>query len=717
MMQPGASGNDQQSIISLGLRMGALHGLAVWLIYAASEYLFISLRSLTRSADYTLSPWHWKWSSILIASYAALGLLVGMVSGLAVAVLSSTKLQASMNLPWRIQAMCSLTLPVAFASTLVAQGGLTVSAYLAVLVCLAVTATLLLRAAFGRRLEYLDLLLSPWTVSFLSLMLTRSDSLMRSIAVLVFVLLVTLAAGWIKPVRWCSSASMPALRYWVFAAAAVALVLSAGTMLNHNLNPALPAGTHGQQKADMPNVVLLVMDTVRADHLSVYGYERRTTPNLEGFAQGAVRYANAIAASDITLSTHASIFTGLYPSWHGAYVVHGRNPAPRSLSPKFETLTEILGQNGYLTMAVIANYALLGREYKMDQGFQLYDARRPVQILSGGWVASEPLRDGLRPAMRRLLDLFISTSEMDMRYRRAAEVNQDVFALLDQVSQQKTPFFLFVNYMDAHLPYLPPRPFSSMFDSHTDISYTDILELREEVCKRQRSVTVAERNAMISQYDGGIAYLDAQIGAVIQHLKRRDLYENTMIIVVGDHGEAFGERDLLTHGMSVYQDQIHVPLLIKHPNQREGSVIPNPVSQVDLMPTVLETVGVKTPAGLHGLSLTGLKPSVVRRVLSESFANTFLLGWHQRFRRIERAVIEGPLKFVGSTAGKRQLYELSKDPNERTNMAPLHQELTEKLRGSLAAVVATAPKSFDFDTAKPMDQESVDRLRSLGYLQ
>jgi arylsulfatase A-like enzyme len=489
-------------------------------------------------------------------------------------------------------------------------------------------------------------------------------------------------------------------------------------MLNHKLNPTLPAAP-ARQKADMPNVVLLVMDTVRADHLSAYGYERRTTPNLDKFAQGAIRYTNAIATSDITLSTHASIFTGLYPSWHGAYIVHGRNPAPRALSPKFETLTEVLSQKGYLTMAVIANYALLGREYKIDQGFQLYDVRRPVQLFSGDWVGGEPLRDGLRPTMRRLLDMFVSTSEMDMRYRRAAEINEDVLGLLDQASQLDTPFFLFVNYMDAHLPYLPPQPFSNMYASRTDtdMRYASMLELREQVCKRQRSVTDAERNAMISQYDGGIAYLDAQIGAVIQHLKTRGLYENTIVVVASDHGEAFGERDLLTHGMSVYQDQIHVPLMIKHPNQREGSIISNPVSQVDLMPTVLDAVGVKTPAGLHGLSLTNLKPSGVRRVLSESFANSFLLGWHQRFRRIERAVIEGSMKFVGSTAGKRQLYELSKDPHERTNIAPMHQELTDKFRGSLAAVVATAPKSFDFDKAKAMDQESVDRLRSLGYLQ
>jgi arylsulfatase A-like enzyme len=456
-----------------------------------------------------------------------------------------------------------------------------------------------------------------------------------------------------------------------------------------------------------PNVILIVMDTVRADHLSLYGYERDTTPNLRKFAETATVYTNAIAPGDMTLSTHASLFTGMYPSWHHAhYDPWNSAPAGRPLSSKFHTLAEVLCEKGYSTIAVVANRAYLSPHFGLNQGFRWYDWRAPVPFLTNAHFYS--IRKGIR-------DLFIclfSHLDSDLRNRRAKEVNKEVFNRLNLLKQTQIPFFIFINYMDAHDPYIPPPPFDTLYTNMKQrFSLASYHEMRKDVMKLKRDVTDKEFSLLLSQYDAGIAYIDYHIGKLIARLSEFGLYENTLLIITSDHGEAFGRRSLLGHGSSVYQDQIRVPLIIKWPDIPRPKVVVEPVSIVDLMPTVLKF---ETPSRIHGRSLLDNGRAKRWSVFSESFPHGDYLTWHPRFNRIERAVFSESFKFIGSTSNKKEIYDLSKDSAEQLNFYTSENVISKRLETELHNWING---QLQHQSTKPvkLDKQTFDRLKSLGY--
>jgi len=251
----------------------------------------------------------------------------------------------------------------------------------------------------------------------------------------------------------------------------------------------------------------------------------------------------------------------------------------------------------------------------------------------------------------------------------AEEINSAVFQLLDRVTGGQKPFFLFINYMDAHRPHIPPPPFDTLYPGKSEVIETDQNNLMSRgIMSFKRDITPEERNHLISQYDGGINYIDFHIGELISRLKELGLYDDTLIIITSDHGEAFGEKNLMEHGVSVYQDQIYIPLIIKYPNNKDGSVINDPVSSVDIMPTILDVTGYEVPDAVQGVSLLKLGSVKTRSIISESFPDRDLLNLHPRFHRIERAIFSWPYKLISSTAGEKELYDLSKDPSEKENL-------------------------------------------------
>ena len=197
--------------------------------------------------------------------------------------------------------------------------------------------------------------------------------------------------------------------------------------------------------ADTPNVILITLDTVRADHLSLYGYARNTTPNLSRLAQEAVVYTNAISTGNMTLSSHASMFTGLYPSWHQAHL-EGNHALP--LDPKCPTLAQILSSKGFDTVSIVSNYVFLSYGFGLDRGFAYHDAAPRVPMLGG--TRSYSLRD----AIRKFFSFFGEPARLVETFRKANEINAAAFAALDRETSRGKTFFLFLNYMDAHWPYL-----------------------------------------------------------------------------------------------------------------------------------------------------------------------------------------------------------------------------------------------------------------------
>ena len=410
----------------------------------------------------------------------------------------------------------------------------------------------------------------------------------------------------------------------------------------------------------------------------------------------------------MTLPTHASIFTGLYARRHGAHVDF--NGHGRPLDDKFVTLAEILSAAGYQTLGVVANHVFFGCGFGLEQGFDYFDTREPPQYILFKRLGQGP-RFYLKHAVYRALKSFANSADLERHYSKAEDINREALRLLDESSR---PFFLFVNYMDAHWPYVPPAPFDELYpgkdDSYTSAQRTRLID--EVVHRRTRTITAAESDHHVSQYDGAIAYMDDQVGELIDRLKALGLYEDALIIVASDHGEALGEKDIIGHALSVYQDEVHIPLLIKYPRDTRQRAVDDVVTTVDILPTVLDLIGEEGPAEIQGHDLKALERGAPRAVFSESFPNISPVG--SRFDRIERAVFLKEWKLIRSTNRENELYDLSKDPREQDNLFGAHAgagQLEDLLNQWLDTVEEEAQAPAD------LDPETIERLKSLGYIQ
>jgi hypothetical protein len=369
---------------------------------------------------------------------------------------------------------------------------------------------------------------------------------------------------------------------------------------------------------------------------------------------------------------------------------------------------------GYKTMGVVANFGNLGTSLGLDRGFQYYDPRAAVRFLLDDPARNHFLRQGANRVLQRLT----GTDLAEVPYRRAADINRAVLPLLDEVAANPQPFFLFVNYMDAHWPYRPPPPFDTKFGSTRarSIAMADYYRMASDVMAGRRTLTDTERADLHAQYDGGIANIDQQIGALVDRLEKLERLDNCLLIVTADHGEAFGEHALVEHGVSVYGDQIHVPLIVKYPRQRTPSRVRDAVSGVDVMATALEAAGQAVPADVEGRSLPrgGENSASPRVVFSESHPGPGLFERYPRFRRVERAIVSDGLKLIVSTAGKRELYDLDEDPEDARDLAPARPDVAQRLDQAVNRWLATVKPSDD--GIRTLDPKTLERLKSLGYI-
>ncbi len=675
--------------------------------YGLVECLFSQLLPWILERNLNLPTLQWKTSALLLGSYAAVGLAFGGLCGL---VFRATPARRTDRAERALAAAAVTTVVVAFIANLA-----TVRPLLEGALPLAIALTVLLGISSsvgpGEWRSRLRRLMNPWAVSFLLIgtpWTTKELLWDRPVTVKLGAVAVTVAAILAASLALravfhahAEAAYRPALRaIAVFAAAAVAL----GWIFDGRPELPDPDSLPPRPARPTPHVVLISLDTVRADHLSVYGYERDTSPRLRELAAEATLYTRAIAASDMTLSTHASIFTGLYPGAHGAHHAPD-HPLGRPLPPEIPTLPEILAGMGYLTLGVVANRAYLQSAYGFDRGFHYYDQRAPFFPESLDVYLRQAIRDMAAPLLSRRFGLV---------YRRAEEINDEVFALLDVMERAGRPAFLFVNYMDAHPPVAPPPPFDDLFPGRDpSFSDADFEQLTAEVMTLERDITDRERRHLISQYDGGIANLDFHVGRLIDRLKEMGLYDDCLLIVTSDHGEVFGERSLVGHGVSVYQDQVHVPLIIKYPNSRRPAVRSDVASSIDLLPTILATLGHPVPEDLRGQSLRE-KTTADRAVISENFPSQYFIDWHERFRREQRAIVSGALKLIVSTDGRRELYALPVDPAEAHDLYDSNVPQAEKLAEALERLAD--PGGRELPGAARLDKSALDRLRALGYV-
>jgi len=336
-----------------------------------------------------------------------------------------------------------------------------------------------------------------------------------------------------------------------------------------------------------PNIILIVLDTARAKNISVYGYERRTTPNLEDFAKDAVTFTNAISPSSWTLPSHASLFTGLLPSYHGAVWGKDEKMPAIPLDDSHLTLAEILASQGYKTGAVVANIAYLHPKYGLKQGFSYYKwGVRPDGLLTLAAMGRRFLESSRLTAFSRaysLKTLFSADQILD-------------FALKWLPRKNARPYFLFANFMDVHGTEALPAP----FDQHFGTS-RGLLRFQQDEKTGLYNLTEEDTKDATTWYDNEMFFLDHQLGNLIRALKQRGMYENSLIIITSDHGEAFGEHHLYGHGLRLYDELLRVPLIVKYPNsEKKGTVFHGGVQNIDVFAEILDKVSSERLEGIQG---------------------------------------------------------------------------------------------------------------------
>jgi len=503
------------------------------------------------------------------------------------------------------------------------------------------------------------------------------------------------------------------------AVAGVSLVLPQVSRRTHQPT----AGPAPSSRAAHPNVLLIVMDTVRADHLSCYGYGRPTSPNLARMAQDGVVFEQAWTTAPWTLPSHASLFTGFYVSQHQVERGH------RRLDDRFETLAELLRDQGYQT-AGFSNNAWVSRATNFDQGFGYFEdfkgswgAWKTISVLAAMQIKDriwKPLIHGVRPGA-------------------ATRTNQAVRHWLDRILDPAQPFFIFINYLDAHFPYLPPEPYRSRFlqpeNQARGLELIANRKLQEalDMVPPPVDFDAATREMLSDLYDGQVASLDAHIGELVDELRRRGLLDSTIVIVTSDHGENLGAKGFFEHRFGLYQSVLHIPLIMRYPKALpKGARFAEPVSLVDVMPTILELAELEAPmlaAHGGGINLVGSGVSVPkdRLLLAEYGAPLDLLirfKQHndkpfdeQHFTRDIKSIRRGSLKFIWASDGQHELYDVSQDPQEETDLLRALPEQAKAMEESLQQLLTVRQPVGTPEAAPELDDATRAQLRALGYLQ
>jgi arylsulfatase A-like enzyme len=477
------------------------------------------------------------------------------------------------------------------------------------------------------------------------------------------------------------------------------LILAAALWLPARPLSLVPEGRlPSQSSANAPdtNLLMIVLDTVRADHLQPYGYARDTMPFLTHFVAGATLFEHAVAASSYTLPSHATLFTGLLPERHGARVVDAgvsldglgllQDTTPVApLADGATTLAELARASGMATGAVAANLAYLSPAFGLGQGFDDYIV--PTQ----GWSRWQPA--GLAIG-RKLSSRLLSESAawwyrsritgQGRFYLLASEVNALTLRWLE--SRRDRRFFLFLNYMDAHAPYLPAPGYREEFPASD-------------------APQGGGHEASIDAYDAELRYLDANLSALFDQLQAWRLLDRTLVVIVGDHGESFGEHGEFEHATGLHEHQLHVPLVLKQPGQQRPARVARSVHLADLLPTLSELLALEEPNGLDGTPLFAEERAA---------PVTAHLGPYAGIRSRDAIYLDGFKLIRIEGEPLPELYDLRRDPDERNDLAATEPDRAAELSRALERVKEAALPRFDAAPAE-LDEETRERLRALGY--
>ena len=413
----------------------------------------------------------------------------------------------------------------------------------------------------------------------------------------------------------------------------------------------------GCRKPSSPprNLVLVTFDTTRADHLGCYGRPNARTPTLDGLAARGVLFEQCRTAAPITMPSHSTIMTGLYPPAHGV-----RDNGLFRLPDSRTTLAEILKARGYATAAATGSF-VLDRRFGLSQGFDLYEDQVKKEY-ENYW--------GDRAEQKNTL--FFDE-------RPAEHTNTAILPWLRQHVDQ--PFFLWMHYWDPHQPHVPPAPFSEIFAADL--------------------------------YQGEISYADAALGQVLGELQKAGVADRTVVVMTADHGEGLDEHNEMTHSLLCYDGTLHVPLIMAGPGVAAGKRVRERVGTVDIVPTVLELLGAPARADVQGRSLVrvwerGDGVDERQGYYSETLSPRISHGLGEL-----RAWFEGPFKYIHGP--RSELYDVRADPAELRNLIDEDPKTAATLRDRLGRFIERTARPSG-EAAAPADPENLERLAALGYV-
>ncbi len=430
-----------------------------------------------------------------------------------------------------------------------------------------------------------------------------------------------------------------------------------------------------------PNVLILCVDTLRADRLGCYGGTGNLTPNLDALAAQATRWENCSASSPWTVPSHASMFTGKNPSAHGAYSFEVEDMSVDNcftLEEEQRTLAEALREVGYVTAGIVANAVYLKGEFGLSQGFDQWRISR----------------------------------------ERAPRLCKNVLSWMDDRAQQRTsdrPWTMFVNLMDTHRPYnVEPLPGEREYDQATEYSSDLLNRLYQQVIVRGEEA--GELGLTLQdQYNRAVRNLVLALGELFDQLKERGLWEDLLLVVVSDHGEYFGEHGLVEHSKDVYEQALSVPLLIKYPGQTVGELRTERAGSAHLPALILDGLTSEI-SGRLGPEFP-LRPGV-GLVVAENHYSRLPDILHptvgERFRRVRTVVYDGSHKLIQSSDGNHELYNLAEDPGETVLCNDLDFFRLHSMLDALSEELKGTESARQRETVR-VDGERLKDLKAMGY--
>ncbi|WP_153952393.1 sulfatase [Halosegnis longus] len=490
---------------------------------------------------------------------------------------------------------------------------------------------------------------------------------------------------------------------------------------------------------DADNVLFVVLDTVRKDHLTPYGYDRETTPTLESLAAEATVYEQAVSPAPWTLPVHASMFTGLYPSQHGA------SQEQPYLDESIGTLAEALQSAGYDTACYSSN-AWITPYTRLTAGFDEQDnffEVMPGEFLSGTladlWQKVND-NDTLRSVANKLVEVGNDIHEYFAGAEGADSKTPEVIDNAIDFTDDADEWFTFVNLMDAHLPVYPPEEYAQQFAPGVDA--TEVCQNSKEYNSGARDISESEFEDIRGLYDAEIRHMDAELDRLFSHLKETDQWEDTLVVVCADHGELHGEHGLYGHEFGIYDPLVNVPLVVKTPGE-EGRRDDTQVEMQDLYHTVLDFTGVSAGRGEPLDSTRSLLSADYRDFADGEYAFVeyhrpvvelkqletkaeeagITLDEESRYYSRMRAARRVDGKYIRNERITDEAYRIDTDPEERDDRIDDPDEVVEEIEATLREFETRVGETWDddydpdADVLGEMDGTAKDRLQDLGYLE